>query len=218
VFVDKDGRGYMIYSDHHLIFVEQLTPDLLQRCGHRRGDLGRQHQFSLTAFPVDFVEAPVLFERHGIYYALFGHCCCFCYQGSDMFVFQAPHPLGPWKQQSNADLECANATTPTPAHPGWGSKSLPLTAIPTPGQGCLYQNTKQASTCITRARQNFVVQVETASGSEYIWTGDRWMQTPGGIKDEPQFWGKLEFDAVGNVLPLKWVNSISVDMKHDQGK
>ena len=35
------------------------------------------------------------------------HCCRFCYQGSGMFVFTAPHPLGPWKQLPGVkDLGC----------------------------------------------------------------------------------------------------------------
>ena len=39
-------------------------------------------------------------------------------------------------------------------------------------------------------------------------------QAPDGIKGhEPQFWGKLEFDANGNVLPLKWVDEITIDVK-----
>ena len=72
---------------------------------------------------------------------------------------------------------------------------------------------------MSRAQQNFVVPIVTSSGAtEYIWTGDRWMQAPDGIKGhEPQFWGKLEFDADGNVLPLKWVDAISIDMKLNQG-
>jgi hypothetical protein len=167
VFVDKDGTGYMIYGDFHLNFIEKLTPDFLHGTGIGADIPGgiKSHP-PLTAFPVDFVEAPVLFERKGVYYALFGHCCCFCYQGSGMFVFQAPHPLGPWKQQASSDLGCVNGTTPTPGEPKWGSPSLPLTARPQPGQGCLFNNAKQAS--VTRAQQNFVVQVEAASGeTEY---------------------------------------------------
>lgn len=72
---------------------------------------------------------------------------------------------------------------------------------------------------VSRAQQNFVIQIEAASGeTEYIWTGDGWTQAPDGIKgNEPQFWGKLEFDGDGNVLPLKWVDAISIDMKLDQG-
>lgn len=40
------------------------------------------------------------------------------------------------------------------------------------------------------------------------------VQAPDGIKGhEPQFWGKLEFDADGNVLPLKWVDEVTIDVK-----
>jgi hypothetical protein len=50
--------------------------------------------------------------------------------------------------------------------------------------------------------------------SRYIWTGDRWMQAPDGIKGhEPQFWSRLEFDAAGNIQPLKWVDEVHIDMK-----
>ena len=89
---------------------------------------------------------------------------------------------------------------------------MPLTAIPTPGQGCLYQNAQQAST--TRAQQNFVVQIEIASGeTEYVWTGDRWMQAPDGIKGhEPQFWAKLQFNSDGRILPLEWVDSVALNL------
>ena len=32
-------------------------------------------------------------------------------------------------------------------------------------------------------------------------------------RHEPQFWGKLEFDARGDVLPLKWADEITIDVK-----
>lgn len=152
-----------------------------------------------------------MIERKGVYYALFGHCCCFCYQGSGMFVFSAPHPLGPWTQQpGRADLGCiANMSTPTPAE----IHSLPLTAFPQPGQGCIYAGAKAAS--ITRAQQNFVVEVPSPTTKEidFVWTGDRWMQSPDGIKGhEPQTWTRLSFDTEGHVLPLVWMDEIEVDV------
>ena len=39
-------------------------------------------------------EAPILFERKGLFYLLFGHICCFCQQGSGALVYTAKHPLG----------------------------------------------------------------------------------------------------------------------------
>jgi hypothetical protein len=66
-----------------------------------------------------------------------------------------------------------------------------------------------------RAQQNFIVEVETATGVEYVWTGDRWMQAPDGQKaHEPQFWAKLEFTKEGYIKPLEWVDSIRFDFTH----
>ena len=40
------------------------------------------------------------------------------------------------------------------------------------------------------------------------------MQAPDGKKaHEPQFWGRLEFDAAsGQLLPLKWVDELRLDI------
>ena len=48
-------------------------------------------------------EAPILFERKGTYYLMYGPICCFCHQGSGIEVWTAPHPLGPWSNM-NLDL------------------------------------------------------------------------------------------------------------------
>ena len=66
-----------------------------------------------------------------------------------------------------------------------------------------------------QAQQNFVIQYPQPNGSTgFIWTGDRWMQAPDGVKGhEPQFWTTLQFDTAGRVLPIRWVDSMSVDMK-----
>lgn len=47
-------------------------------------------------FPPALVEAPALFIRGGWYYATFGHGCCYCLAGSNVFVYVAKHPLGPY--------------------------------------------------------------------------------------------------------------------------
>lgn len=215
VLVDDDGTGYIIYSAMHLMFLEELSPQMNGTTGTgakivngNKGPFPLPNPNNLQAFPVDFVEAPVLFKRGKVYYALFGHCCCFCFQGSGMYVFTAPTPLGPWVQQGTEDLGCvANSSNPTPAE----QHSLPLTAVLTPGQGCNYQHAVAAST--SRAQQNFVVTVETGNGKDFIWTGDRWMQAADGIKGhEPQFWARLEFDSQDRVQPLRWVDNVTISM------
>ena len=42
-------------------------------------------------------EAPILFERKGTYYLMFGPICCFCHQGSGIEVWTALHLLGLFK-------------------------------------------------------------------------------------------------------------------------
>jgi len=37
-----------------------------------------------------------MFKRNGIYYAVFGHCCCYCGSGSSVIYYRATNPLGPY--------------------------------------------------------------------------------------------------------------------------
>lgn len=124
-------------------------------------------------------------------------------------MFQAPHPLGPWtRQPGTVNLACT-------AHADVADY-VDVGAVPTPGQGCLYNGSSDTST--TRSQQNFVVQVEVANGdgeseTQYWWTGDRWQQAPDGIKGhEPQFWVPLRFDASGNIEDVRWVDSFSANV------
>lgn len=230
VLVDTDGTGYIVYS-YGPMSIEQLAPDFLSSAMINATFPGGD--FNNTVAQGTFMEAPSLWRHSetGRYFLTTGHCCCFCWQGSGMIVFSAPRPLGPWHRQPGAaDLGCiANASNPTPAEQG----TLPLTATISAGQGCNYQGAVAAST--SRAQQNFVVPIVTVAGStEYVWTGDRWMQVwpscihsqsvvlarfdlpsqaPDGKKaHEPQFWGKLSFDATGKLLPLRWVDQLTIDM------
>ena len=76
----------------------------------------------LYSFDEAWSEAPAVFYRpqNGLFYALFGHCCCFCLQGSGLFVYTAPAPLGPWVRQSSPsgfDVSCEAPPPPPPANP-----------------------------------------------------------------------------------------------------
>ena len=212
VLVDTDGKAYMAYSFGPMS-IERLDDDYLNAAtgeGVNATFPGGPGNPTGTLLPENFVEAPSLWQRNGRYYLTTGHCCCFCWQGSGLIVYHAPHPLGPWTKQRGpaADLGCIpNASNPTPAEAG----TLPLTAEVSPGQGCNYKGVQAAS--VSRAQQNFVFPIATPTGVEYIWTGDRWMQAHDGQKaHEPQFWTPLRFDAHGNVLPFTWVDSFAVDM------
>lgn len=76
LFVDADGAGYVIYTAHitgfpitHQMSVEALTPDYTATLG-AAGSSG--------FVGASFVEAPALFRRGAVYYAVFGQCCCYC--------------------------------------------------------------------------------------------------------------------------------------------
>lgn len=154
-----------------------------------------------------FVEAPVMFKRRDLYYVLFGPCCCFCYQGSGIIVHTAPSPMGPWTVQPGGDISCEHGTSSS----GTSDVEWDPRAIPTPGQGCLYENTTLVSS--TRSQQNYVVEVQTATGIEYVWTGDRWQQAPDGIKGhDPQFWAPLSFDEQGYINRVRWVDQFTMDV------
>jgi hypothetical protein len=199
LFVDDDGTGYVIYSANFWMSIEKLTPDFLASTG-----------VTSPLFSEYFIEAPVLFKRNGLYYALFDHCCCFCYQGSGIIVHTAPSPLGPWTTQASGDLACA-VVPGVDEEENLAEVGLPVRGVPTPGQGCLYVAADQVSN--TASQQNYVVQVLTPTGIEYVWTGDRWQQAPDGIKGhEPQFWVPLVFNADGTIQDVNWVNNFTMSV------
>lgn len=78
LFVDEDGSGYVVYSADFVMTLELLTPDFLHSTGITANANVNGSWLPSSWFPEYFVEAPSLFKRNGIVYAVFGHCCCFC--------------------------------------------------------------------------------------------------------------------------------------------
>lgn len=149
-------------------------------------------------FGIEFVEAPAVFKREGIYYALFGNCCCFCQAGSGIGVYTASHPIGPWTYHNN--VGCTGGE-------------------PTPGCGCGMNHgscPKLEGTAVTKAQQNFVIQVRSPGGGvEYVWTGDMWQSARDGIKaHDRQFWAPLQFSNGSIPLPMQvqWIDSFELNV------
>merc|ERR1711918_202454 len=91
------------------------------------------------------------------------------------------------------------------------SSSVSLSGSPTPGQGCNYRGRARSSSL--RAQQNFVITVRGETDDQFIWTGDRWQQSPDGLKGhEGQTWAMLEFDNLGRIRPLRWKDEITFDV------
>ena len=110
LFVDEDGAAYVIYttlSKGHSISIERLTENYTASLGAAA---------SSGIFGESFVEAPALFKRNSVYYATFGHCCCYCGSGSPVSVYTAASPLGPYTKQAGV----------------LGATALPPPALPAP--------------------------------------------------------------------------------------
>ena len=110
LFVDDDGTGYFIYTvigQDHAIRVERLTRDYLASTGEASEILARN------------CEAPAMFRRNNLYYALFDTCCCFCPPGSGARVFTSTSPLGPFTERSNINRQPGKGTPIVPAQQTW---------------------------------------------------------------------------------------------------
>ena len=90
-FEEADGSAaYIIYTGNinngHHMSIERLTDDYQNTLGvkYNSGTIGLN------------VEAPSMFRRNDIYYAVFGTCCCYCGQGSPVTVYTSTNPLGPY--------------------------------------------------------------------------------------------------------------------------
>ena len=95
IFVDdNDGSGYIAFTheDSHINNVQQLTPDLL-------GPLPGGAVSAVIGGGGN--EGILMFKRAGTYYIGYGQCCCFCSEGSNVELFAAPAPLGPYTSLGN---------------------------------------------------------------------------------------------------------------------
>lgn len=94
VFVDDDGKGYLAFTheDSHVNNVQELTPDLL-------GPLPGGGVSAVIGGPNN--EGALMFKRDGTYYVGFGQCCCFCGGGTNVELFSASAPLGPYTSLGN---------------------------------------------------------------------------------------------------------------------
>ena len=89
VFIDDDLKGYLIYDSfntNHKVSIEQLTDDYLDVA---------DGSASVIVSDVNN-EAPIFFKRNGVYYLLYGQCCCFCTTGSNSVVKFSSNPMGPF--------------------------------------------------------------------------------------------------------------------------
>lgn len=221
LFIDPaNNTPYVIAGCGFHMWIERLMPNMLDSAGDT-SPTGRH------LFDEYFIEAPALFYRNGVYYAVFASCCCYCFQGSGAIVHTAPHPLGPWT--TLGDVACVKAPPSAPALAapraaaassrraaflsavlGPQASSSALGATPTPGQGC--QHVDPSTTSALRSQQSDIFEVDLAGGgTAWIWAGDRWQQAPDGLKaHDPQLWVPIEFNADNSIAPLRFLDNFSL--------
>jgi len=132
-------------------------------------------------------------------------------------VYTAKTPKGPWQAQCSDTQHSADCLDPSGDFACVSDNSSAndvdgvIGGTPTPGQGCNYKGRMQRSA--VRAQQNFVIKVVTGGEDLFIWTGDRWQQSPDGLKGhEGQTWSILDFDDAGRIRPIRWQDSISFNI------
>jgi beta-xylosidase len=197
LFVDDDGTGYYIYTDMeegYALRVEQLTPDFSDSDGKSSNVMAKG------------MEAPVLFRRKDIYYALCGPLCPDCPGGSEVQVFTSDSPLGPFstKLSLNINRRVEDGTTNASTSNGI-FKNRPGSAYPTePVSGSWYTADSASNDPNIPAQETWVTKLPAGDDSAYIWIADLWGSAPDGAKaHDLQYWSPLQFSGDGQILPLK---------------
>jgi len=173
LFLDSDGKGYLIYSSQLHVQIEPLSEDFRSSAYNATGLTSGQ-------FPTGN-EAPAMFKRNGMYYALLSDACCFCNPGAGVFAYVASAPLGPYT------LTWVNSPR--------GSFTwdlCPFAPLSTP-----------VATC---AQQTLVFQTQAG---DTVWMGDRWQTAPPPARLKSQDFTsifRLDFFPNGTITPLHWEN------------
>ncbi len=197
LFVDDDGTGYYIYTDieeGYALRVEQLKPDFLDTDGKSSGIMAKG------------TEAPALFRRKNVYYALTSPLCPDCPQGSEVQVLIANSPLGPFATEASFNINHTDMNgTAASSAPGSTFTNRPGSAMPgEPAAADWHRINPVTSHPTIPAQQSWVFKMPATGGADYIWMGDLFGSAADGTKaHDLQYWSPLVFADSGQILPLK---------------
>ena len=164
LFIDEDGTAYHVRTG---LVVSKLTKEYLAGTGD---------VYELSS---PNVEGPAMFKRKGVYYLLVGEGCCACRGGSNIIVYTALHPLGPYTMQGDVGSNTTDGHT-YDKHSPWNF--------------------------VTHAQQSKVLPVTAADGTvQYLWVGNAWVTAKTAGKERNAdllYWAVLDFTADGNITQL----------------
>ena len=162
LFVDDDGAAFHVRTG---LVVERLNAEYT-------AGTGEVYELRNAA-----VEGPSMFKRDGVYYLLAGQGCCACRGGSNVVVYSASAPLGPYALQGDVG---SNSSQPFDRHSPYNY--------------------------VTRAQGSKVFVVPDAAGAEqFVWLGNQWVTSslPGRPRNHDLlYWTVLQFDAQGSVQQI----------------
>jgi len=168
LFVDDDGIAYHIRTG---LTVVQLSADFTSPT-------------TLMSEIPTTNEAPVMFKRKNMYYAMTGKDCCYCLGGSNNMYWSAPSLKGPWKYIGDV-----------------GSNPTPF-------------NAHSPNNFVTKAQEQKVFTVPTPTGMDWIWLGMQWnsglAETPPGPRHH-DLWAfyKFDFNTNGTIKQLQHQDNVT---------
>lgn len=128
-------------------------------------------------------EGPVFFQRAGVYYILPGTGCCGCLGGSNIYVFTAKHPMGPYQYQGDVG---SNITAPWDPHSPWN-----------------YPTRAQASAAVDIGSDQILWM-----GNQWVTS-----KAPGQPRNSDllYFW-PLEFTSDGNISQVRYERTVQISI------
>jgi hypothetical protein len=175
LFIDDDGVGYHVRTG---LTIERLNASYT-------GVTGESYNL-----PNSGVEGPSMFRRGDTYYLLVGLGCCACRGGSNVVVYTAAAPMGPYVLQGDVG---SNTTA-----------------------GHVFDRASPYN-FVTRAQGSKVVPVVGADGAtQYLWLGNAWVTAASGERNQDLlYWTVLDFDAKGAVQQIVRADSAVLSLPDD---
>jgi len=129
-----------------------------------------------------------MFKRQGIYYAVFGSCCCYCGGGSPVTVYTAHAPLGPYTKRNvlggSGNTGALSRLTALRAASGkvqGGTLSIPFGSQRELGKHRGYLCSRL--TCFSLLSETDIFSyVDDAGAEQFMYIGDHWQSAPDRLK------------------------------------